>query len=272
MRVVWLTDIHLNFLTAEGVTLFLNQVAAAQPDAILLSGDISEALDVDRYLEQMARVLNRPIYFVLGNHDFYYGSIRGTRSVVDLTCKGHPNLTYLTTCASAIELSPGVGLVGHDGWADARYGDYARSLVMMNDYRLIEELAPYNKQERLPQLQALADEAAGHIRKLLPAALDKYEHVFLVTHIPPLREACWHQGGLSDNEWLPHFASQAMGDALLEIMRDYPHQRLTVLCGHTHSSGTCEPLPNVKILTGEARYGEPQVQRVFELNLIPQHD
>ena len=270
MQVAWLTDVHLNFLTPEDVELFLKQVADVQADAILLSGDISEALDVDRYLDQMARMIDRPIYFVLGNHDFYYGSIRGTRAVVDLVCKGRPNLTYLTTCESAVELAPGIGLIGHDGWADARYGDYERSLVMMNDYQLIEELAAYNKQDRLPLLRALGDEAAGHIRQLLPAALQRFEHVFMITHIPPLHEACWHQGGLSDNEWVPHFASKAMGDALLEIMPGYPNRRLTVLCGHTHSSGVCTPLPNLKIFTGEARYGEPQVQRLFDLAFVSQ--
>jgi hypothetical protein len=87
----------------------------------------------------------------------------------------------------------------------------------------------------------------------------------LATHVPPLREACWHEGRLSDDEWAPHFTCKAMGDAILEIMRDYPQRKLTVFCGHTHSPGQCRPLPNVEILTGGAKYGLPGIQRVIEL-------
>jgi hypothetical protein len=171
---------------------------------------------------------------------------------------------YLTALAEPVALTPGVALVGHDGWADARLGDYERSLVMMNDYKLIAELAAHGKRDRWPILQALGDEAAAHIRTVLPKALERYPHVLLATHIPPLREACWHEGRLSDDEWAPHFTCKAMGDAILEIMRDYPQQKLTVFCGHTHSPGQCRPLANVEILTGGAKYGLPAIQRILE--------
>jgi len=55
-----------------------------------------------------------------------------------------------------------------------------------------------------------------------------------------------------------------VGDAILEIMPQYPQRRLTVLCGHTHGEGVCQPLANVEILTGGAEYGRPAVARVFE--------
>ena len=60
----------------------------------------------------------------------------------------------------SLELAAGVGLVGHDGWADARLGDYERSYVMMNDYKLIAELAGMSKVDRWPVLKALGDQAA----------------------------------------------------------------------------------------------------------------
>ncbi len=86
----------------------------------------------------------------------------------------------------------------------------------------------------------------------------------LLTHIPPLREACWHDGKISDDDWAPFFTCRAVGDAILEIMADHPRQQLTVLCGHTHGAGVAHPLPNVEILTGGAKYGHPAVQRIFE--------
>ncbi|HVX10431.1 MAG TPA: metallophosphoesterase [Pirellulales bacterium] len=263
-RVAWLTDLHLNFLEVPQTDDFLAQVAAARPDVVLIGGDIAEAPSVVANLERIATRLTCPIYFVLGNHDFYFGSIEKVRLAVDELCRQRPNLFYLTS-AGAFSLGPRVGLCGHDGWADARLGDYERSLVMMNDYRLIEELAGVNKRDRWPMLKAMGDAAARHVEEVLPAALAEHEEVFFLTHVPPLREACWYQGKTSNDEWLPHFTCLAVGEALLRVMRDHPDRRLTVLCGHTHGRGEAQPLANVHILTGGAEYGSPEIQRVFEV-------
>jgi Icc protein len=262
-RVAWLTDIHLNFLNFGQIKEFLCHVVTENPAAVLISGDIGEAHGVADDLERIDYGLGRPVYFVLGNHDFYYGSIKQVRAKVAQICSERPNLHYLTQ-EGVHELAPGLGLLGHDGWADGRLGDYEHSLVMMNDYRLISELARGTKMERLPLLKTLGDEAAAHVRRWLPLALEQFPQVLFVTHVPPLKEACWHEGHLSNDEWLPHFACQAVGDALLEIMPQFPKRHLTVLCGHTHSSGECQPLPNLQILTGGAQYGAPHIQRMFE--------
>lgn len=262
-HLAWLTDIHLNFLDADQFDEFLATAARYEADAILIGGDFAEAPDVVRYLERFEEAFERPIYFVLGNHDFYRGSIAEVRRRVTEFCQERKFLHYLTADGT-VEITPSVGLVGHDGWADARIGDYQRSMVMMNDYRLIEELAQGGKEWRWPVLKALGDEAAAHVHRVLPEALDRYEHVVLLTHVPPLREACWYDGKMSDDEWAPHFTCKALGDAILQIMGDRPESRLTVLCGHTHSAGECRPLENVHILTGGAEYGQPELQRIFE--------
>ncbi len=262
-RIAWLTDLHLNFLSGDAVDRFLARVAATRAEAVLISGDIAESQNVTEYLEWIASRLAGPIYFVLGNHDFYNGSIAGVRQAVAELCRRDERLIWLST-ADVVPLTRDVGLVGHDGWADAQLGDYERSLVMMNDYRLIAEFARMSKEDRWPLLIAEAEAAAAHIRRVLPRALDRFSHVVLVTHVPPFREACWHEGEISDDEWLPHFTSKAMGDALLEIMRDHPTRQLTVLCGHTHGRGETRPAENMLVLTGGAEYGSPGIERVFE--------
>jgi Icc protein len=265
LRLAWLTDLHFNFLPFERVDEFLGQVSNLEADAVVLTGDVSEAHDLVKMLAHIDDRVQRPLYFVLGNHDFYHGSIRDIRAAAAALCEDRARLRYLSAHAEPIELTPQVALVGHDGWADARLGDYERSMVMMNDYRLIAELTRHTKFERWALLKALGDEAAAHVRDVLPRALDRYPRVILATHVPPLREACWHEGQVSDDEWAPHFTCKAMGDAILEIMDGRPERHLTVLCGHTHSSGQCRPLPNVHIFTGGSKYGFPEISRVFEL-------
>jgi len=262
-RIAWLTDLHLNFLTPTELSAFLAKLTEIRADAVLVSGDIAESRDVTQFLQKLADAAGSTVYFVLGNHDYYFSSIRAVREAIVELCEQDPRLIWLNN-AGVVELTPQVGLVGHDGWADARLGDYERSHVMMNDYVLIEEFAGVDKQTRWPLLHAQADAAAEQMRQVLPKALDRYERVVLETHVPPFRDACWHEGTISDDEWLPHFTSKAMGDALLEIMADYPDRRLIVLCGHTHGRGETHPADNLVVLTGGAEYGNPEIQRVFE--------
>ncbi len=213
MRVVWLTDIHLNFLAPEGLSALEDLVRRAEPDAILIGGDIAEAHNLSAYLRGMAQRLPWPIYFVLGNHDFYRGSIAAVRREAAAICLELPRLTYLTA-ENVVELTPSVGLVGHDGWSDGRAGDYWRSDVFLNDYFLIEELAePLTVSERFLRLNRLGDEAAEHVRRVLPAALERFPHAIVLTHVPPFCEACWHEGRPSDDNWSPHFTCVAMGQA-----------------------------------------------------------
>lgn len=263
LRLAWLTDIHLNFVKPAALAAFLDRVRDARADAVVITGDIGEAADVCEYLTQIDDALQCPIYFVLGNHDFYFGSIhRVRRQVAELSAR-RPRLRYLTQ-ESFISLTPDVAIAGHDGWADARVGNYERSGVMLNDYRLIEELKPYNKKTRLKVLHHLGDEAGEHVRRVLPLALSKHKTVVLATHVPPLREACWHEGRISDDHWAPHFTCLAVGNAFCDIMRPQRSQRLIVLCGHTHGSGSTWPLENVEVHTGGAEYGFPAINRVWE--------
>jgi Icc protein len=263
-RIVWLTDIHFNFLRDRQVTEFLISVAESRPDAVLIGGDVGEATDVCHYLDRIHELIAAPTYFVLGNHDYYRGSIAEVRQRVASFCAERPRLHYLTV-AEVEPLAPHVGLVGHDGWADGRAGDYPRSLVGMQDYRLIAELSGHGKQARWEVLKSLGDEAAAHIRRVLPLAFARFDDVVLLTHVPPLREACWHDGQISNDQWAPHFTCLAMGEAILEIAAAHPDKRLTVLCGHTHGHGEVQPLPNLQVITGGAEYGHPVIQRVLEL-------
>ena len=217
------------------------------------------------FLRRLDEQLGCPVHVVLGNHDFYGGGIGTVRQSVDELSRQRETLCFLTTAANPVELTAKVALIGHDGWADGREGDYNSSLVMMNDYRLIEELARFTKHDRLAELYRLGDEAANHVRRQLELALPEYEEVIVLTHVPPFRGACWYQGTISDDEWAPHFVCQAMGHVILDQAALHPARRITVLCGHTHSPGMFQPANNVNVITGGAEYGAPGITQVFDL-------
>jgi 3',5'-cyclic-AMP phosphodiesterase len=265
-RLAWLTDLHLNFLRPPALEAFLTLLAGTEADAFAISGDIGEADNVAVYLHAIADRVRRPVYFVLGNHDFYRGSIASVRATVRALCSVTPNLHWLPD-AGVVPLGAETCLVGHDGWGDGRLGDYRGSDVLLNDFGLIEEFGGFDEDpaERLAKLHALGDEAAAHFRAVLPDALARYRHVVAVTHVPPFRESCWYQGQISDDNWMPFFTCKAVGDALVEAMNAVPERTMTVLCGHTHGGGEALILSNLRVLTGGTRYGHPAVQRLIEV-------
>jgi predicted phosphohydrolase len=263
-RFAWLTDIHLNFLERSQLARFCIDLLHNQPDGVFISGDIAESHNLERYLQVLERTLDRPIWFVLGNHDFYRGSILQVRNMVAEMTRRSAWLRWLPA-VGVVELSADTCLLGHDGWADGRCGDYEHSEVMLNDYWLIAELANLSAKDRLTQLHALGDETAAYFRRILPDALARYRHVYVLIHPPPFAEACWYQGRQSGPGWLPHLACRAAGVVLLEAMQTHADRHMTVLCGHTHGAGEVRVLPNLHVITGGAEYGAPQMQRIIEV-------
>lgn len=264
MKIAWVTDIHLDFLSRKERAAFYAAVADTNLDGLFITGDISVAQCLTAHLKALSRDLEKPIYFVLGNHDFYGGSIKDVRASLRTQMERHRFLTYLPD-AGVVELTPTTALVGCDGWGDSRYGDYARSSVQLGDQLFIEELTGITKSALQCELMRLGDQAADQLRKTLPKACDQYPHIILLTHVPPFREACWYQGQLSNDEWLPFFACQAVGDVLLETMQARSNVRLDVYCGHTHHRGTARILPNLTVHTGAAEHGIPHINSVFDL-------
>ncbi|HDL98826.1 MAG TPA: hypothetical protein ENH16_04495 [Desulfobacteraceae bacterium] len=143
-------------------------------------------------------------------------------------------------------------------------GDYASSKVLLNDYVKIRNFVRVGGVGRLALLNSLGDQAAAHFKENLPGALEQYDHVIVLTHLPPFKESCWHQGEVSADDWLPHFSCKAVGDILVEFMADAPNKQMTVFCGHTHSSGQCQILANLQVKTGGAKYGSPALQEIVE--------
>jgi len=270
MRLVWLTDIHLNFVSAARKDRMFDEICDAKPDAVLLGGDIAEADSFAGCLKEMAERIGVPVYFVLGNHDYYRGSIEDVRRVARELTRDCDLLHWLPD-VGAVPITEDVSLVGHGGWGDGRTGSFLDSEIMLNDYFLIRELREANGAGRvltpslLDKLNALGDEAAEYFRTVLPSALERSREVFVLMHVPPFLEACWHDGKLSDANWSPHFTCKAAGDALLELSEQFPECRVTVLCGHTHSEGEAVVGENLQVLTGRAEYGAPGLQRVFDV-------
>lgn len=257
MKLVWCTDIHLNFVP-NGACAFGVEVASRNPDLVVISGDIAESASFEGALKEFARGVGCPVYFVLGNHDYYGSSIKHVNAKAKIL--GKP-LHWLTKMG-IVELSPTVALVGHEGWYDCRIGDYTK--LEMSDFTYVKDLRGLPKLGIVAKCRDLGRESAEAARPFVEEALSKYKKVFFVTHVPPFHEAAVYKGKPSDPVWAPWFTNLSMGDMLFRAAENSTNH-LTVLCGHTHGDGIVEMLPNLKVYTGGAEYYSPSVCGTFTI-------
>jgi hypothetical protein len=277
MRLVWATDLHLDHVVGLKALAFsrnmapydliLHQLAEKRPGAVVLSGDTGTAKTVGKHLRQIAKIA--PTYFVLGNHDYYGGSIKAVRRWAR---RIRTKDLHWLQAKGVVQLTEEVGLVGVDGWGDARVGNVHESPVGLSDWQMIEELThPYpiwserSRRLREGRLQGLGSDDAGMLERALTGALERFRKVFVVTHVPPWPEAAWYNGKPSGLDWLPWFCCRATGEVISKCAGEWRDREIVVLCGHTHGGGESQILPNVRALTGPASYGAPAVQRVFEV-------
>lgn len=268
MKLAWLTDIHLNFLDEDERIKFYQKIIRKTPDAIIISGDIAEGHSICDLLLEMLDTLKRPVYFVLGNHDYYGSSIDEVIRNISNLIKNNNQLCWLKT-TGVLALNENTILLGQDGWADGRLGNFKNSRVELNDSRLITDLFQQRilgRNQLLEKMQSLADADAFALKSDLEKAVFRQpQKIIVITHVPPFKESCLYMGKVSGDDFLPYFGSKATGDVLMEIALDNPSIEFLTLCGHTHSKSFYQPLDNLIVKSGSAEYSHPRVQEVIEV-------
>ncbi len=287
MKLAWCTDIHLNFLNDKKREEFYDKFMTDDIDAVLISGDIAEATNVDKIMIEMGNYIKKPIYFVCGNHDFYDGCVSAVRLSLEEAMKECEYLHYLPFNAG-LQLRYAKNMVfGIDGWADTRYGDVWNSRVVLNDEHYIKDLRDhqtnYNygtpgKVGKWDKRKELADADAERLKESIIYRIeyrdemdmfcfggDQIRKVIILTHIPPFPEASKHRGVQSDDNYLPFYASKATGDVLMELATKYPDVDFLCLCGHTHGAADFQALPNLRVKAGESEYRYPCIQEIIEI-------
>lgn len=267
MKLIWLTDIHLNFLEMNKCLEFYQRLKDSEGEIILISGDIGESNSTPNLILEMAQEIGKSIYFVLGNHDYYHSDVKSVRGdMIKLMRDKNHNICYMPSTDYRY-LDNQTCLVGIDGWADGRNGNFVNSHVRLNDHRLIRDLFVAGLSMELRQkLEQLADRDAEELHHSLTMAnTGKIKKIIVLTHVPPFPEVCLYRGKQSDDDFLPFYSSKATGDVIMEFAKLYPKIDLLVLCGHTHGKAEWSPLKNLVVKCGEAHYGNPDIQEIIEI-------
>jgi len=267
MQIIWVTDPHLNFARHDVWEAWIHSMRLMAGDCLLITGDISESEDIVWQLQRIEELVSIPVYFVLGNHDFYgsrVDTVRNQMRALHLDC---PKCVYLHH-GNVVPLDHDWALVGNDGWADAGYGDAFASPVRLNDFKRIGDYVGGELSDDLAIMKDLASKCAVELRISLENACRQFQRVLIATHIPPFREACWYEGKITDDNWAPYFVSRVMGEVLLEFAVQYQSHVFHVLCGHTHHVGRARMRDNLTVWTGRAEYGRPSIQDVIDTEVL----
>jgi predicted phosphodiesterase len=264
MKVVWFTDIHLDLVDDEGIDALFSSIVAAEPEVVLSGGDVGRSETFPKRLKELAKRLQCPLYFVLGNHDHYGSSFAGAQKAAKRVARKNRNLFWLPD-EGVVKLSDETALIGHGLWGDGRAGNARRSSLELADHHLIEELATGDREKLFDTLIARGDEAARWTREHLVEALEQAQRVFFLTHVPPFVGPRRSFDRASSDDELPFYICVAVGEAILEIMASFPDCELTLLSGHRHLALEFDPAPNVHAIAGGARYMAPKIQRIFEI-------
>lgn len=261
MKLIWVSDIHLNFLQKEQEArdAFYLSLKEADGEAILVTGDIAESQNVVFFITEMEKQTGKPVYFVLGNHDFYGSSVLTVKQSVK-------HLGYLPK-NMGVPLSDTTVLIGVDGWGDTRNGDYDNSRLTMSDWLYIDDLRKeYGKgmAKLKVQLMKLADSDARKLERRVNTSIKKgYKRIIIATHVPPFEEVCLNAGKKSTSSGLPFFSSKCLGETVLPIAKRNKAIDFLWLSGHTHSRARHKPCNNLTSKVAKAEYYYPQIEEII---------
>lgn len=276
MKIAWATDIHLDCVDdVDAAVSFLNK-SSLHSDALILSGDISVSPHLVQHLGIIEEYFKKPIYFVLGNHDYYYSDIISTRKRVVDACRNMQFTKYLGAIPF-INLQPGVFLVGSDGWYDAYNGDPAGSDFLMSDWFKIRDFSPaitnvsgkktLDKEYVVQVARAICFASARHIAQGIQEVASNATQIIVVTHVPPFVKSYTDEKykGMPPQYVVPWYTSKILEELLFSAAKTYPHVRFTIVSGHTHGQYNGDVSQNIHVNVGKSQYGSPQIAGYIDI-------
>jgi predicted phosphohydrolase len=277
MKAAWFTDIHLDCVDDPVQHVENMALQARYTDTVLITGDISISNKLVMHLSLLEDIFEKPVFFILGNHDFYFSDISTVRNNVSGACNSLNFCRYLSSIPF-IRLAKGVTLVGHDGWYDAGNGDLNLSALIMNDWLRIADyrpaLLPINGGVQIAKYKIaeiarqICASSVKHVVEGIKCAIqEKSEKVVVMTHVPPFVESFVFNPnkGMRVIDALPWYTSKMMGDMLYRAAKSCPQIQFTVLSGHTHAAFDEKILDNLVVKVGSSEYGSPSLAGILNI-------
>mmetsp|Transcript_44770 Transcript_44770/g.112851 ORF Transcript_44770/g.112851 Transcript_44770/m.112851 type:complete len:671 (-) Transcript_44770:781-2793(-) len=228
LRIQVLSDVHLEFYAnweAGKRAAALDALLEPAADYVALLGDIglvSEAL-YSAFLLRLASKF-KGVYVLLGNHEYYRNTVRGTLDAALEVCELHPNLHLVQKHSFLLE---GVRVLGTTLWSLVPESEQEVVSMCMTDYhRILDDTVEPTIRLSVATTNRWHREEVEFLRGELAAAKANDEPVLVLTHHSPLVG----MGCSNPDFWGGHVHS-AFGTDLRSLFGAPLH---TWVYGHTH--------------------------------------
>jgi len=261
IKIFWYTDTHLDLCFPWSKNKFIKHINKEKPNGIFLTGDISNGKNTPKDLEFLASNIECPIYFVLGNHDFHFSSIKDIYDSIRALCIKYNNLIWMTDSSPQYINNNSTAIIGTEGWYDAMVGNPFYIRFTFDWFQIKEFSAMSSMNERIEGFRELASKSCEIIEKQLLKVCNNSEvkTIYLLTHFPCWVEATRDVGTLMEKFWLPYNTNLRLGKLIEKIMKKYPAKQLIVLSGHIHDDAWIHVSNNIECKVNKAKYlGTPR--------------
>lgn len=263
MKLQILSDLHNEFLRNGKINpahQWTGTIPETEADVVIMAGDIDVGTHGTQWLLDEAQRLNKPIIYVLGNHEFYRQEYKSVKQEIDAMCKDTP--VHFLDCA-AFE-KDNVRILGLTLWTDylvrqelpqAQAMFYAKAGLV--DHRLIQYNSGTEQRQFKPE-DALAIHNVE--RTWLAAELNKpyVGKTVVVTHHGP-HPICDHPD-YPNSDLAPAFYSD-----LTELIKK--HDISLWVCGHSHAN-VDQTIHGTRIVSNQAGYPGENVAGFNPGNII----
>jgi hypothetical protein len=227
-------DLHLPITKIEQLAGLADEMAAFQPHAAILAGDLAESLaDLERCLGLFKQKLPCPVWVLAGNHDLW---VRRTSDSKAVWLERLPAAVEAAGChyleGKSFALD-GVGVTGTIAWYDYSAADPS---VEASAVKFAQEKFNYNNDALLIDWEWSDPEFAAMVAGPFIATLTRLQadpsirQIVVITHVPILEEQMHRIP--EDRTWAftnAYFGNLTLGRKVL------PHSKVThILSGHTH--------------------------------------
>jgi hypothetical protein len=260
VKLAFTADLHLPMTTARRISEMAGAVAAFEPEALVVAGDVGENLaDFARCLNLLKEHVACPIWVLPGNHDLWARGNQSRKLFEELL----PETTRQLDChwleGASFKLS-GVGVAGTIAWYDYSAAD-AGVRATAADFASNKKY--YNADANMIDWRWTDVEFAGHVATPFLAALDALEadpevrRIIVATHVPLVECQMCRDSGNPD--WAfsnAYFGNLTLGHSVLA------RSKVThIVSGHTHverhGQATREAGPPIDARVLASDYGEP---------------
>lgn len=215
MKIRIVSDLHFEFLPDRGVAL-TKTICQGEFDALVVAGDLADSIHLQAALERICQAAApRPVFYVLGNHEYYHSSFPGVKAIMysfeKQTKINNLFWLYRSDCLSFQSHR----FIGTTLW----FPSTGEKCTELNDFNLISDLS-----DEL-QTGLSSREKAGILRWGQDAA-NMLDTVIITHHLPHPRSIHPKYQGDSLNKYFLHDMSEFIEN----------NQPALWIHGHTHSS------------------------------------